>query len=167
MICDLFIVLEFFSHRHKFDLRIESTNHNTNNSQLNKQQLNMSLQASDSTMAQVLALRSLLASANAQVEELTAALSSAPVRFQPQHLPLRVPVDLAKHYDKTTSKEHGWGNEFMAAMYRDKDLQNDWRRDFITEMGAESAFFDFVNKRSDTAGVELFGFEEDSDSEDE
>jgi hypothetical protein len=82
-------------------------------------------------------------------------------------LPLRVPVDLAKHYDKTTSKEHGWGNELMAAMYQDKDLQNDWRRDFITEMGAESAFFDFVNKRSDTAGVELFGFEEDSDSEDE
>ncbi len=129
----------------------------------------MSLSASDS----ITTLSEQLAAANAQVEELTAALrvvaesDAAALRFEPQHLPLRVPVDLAKHYDKTTSKEHGWGNELMAAMYQDKDLQNDWRRDFITEMGAESAFFDFVNKRSDTAGVELFGFEEDSDSEDE
>ena len=39
--------------------------------------------------------------------------------------------------------------------------ENQYYMDFLAEMNADSAFVDFVNKRSDTDGSELFGFEED------
>ena len=33
--------------------------------------------------------------------------------------------ELTKHYDKTMSKEHGWGNALMAENYEEKDLENE------------------------------------------
>ena len=33
--------------------------------------------------------------------------------------------ELKEHYEKTMSKEHGWGNAIMAEMYEQKDIENE------------------------------------------
>tara|TARA_R110002153_G_scaffold231995_2_gene385211 strand:- start:6710 stop:7081 length:372 start_codon:yes stop_codon:yes gene_type:complete len=49
----------------------------------------------------------------------------------------------------------------------EKHRMNQYYEDFISHMDAQSTFMDFVNKRSDTHGVELFCFEVDSDGEED
>ena len=47
------------------------------------------------------------------------------------------------------------------------EQQNEYYRNLISEMNLESTFVDFVNKQSETDGVELFCFEVDSDGEED
>ena len=42
--------------------------------------------------------------------------------------------ELTKHYDKTMSKEHGWGNALMAENYEEKDLENEKLTEEVEKM---------------------------------
>lgn len=53
---------------------------------------------------------------------------------------------LKEHYDKTMSKEHGWGNALMAEMYEKKDLRNEELAEENEKLKEETVHKDFLSK---------------------